>query len=285
VIVITAETLLTTTLMESAPEIRYVDKLPTELWLKCFHFCRNKQFRRLSRVCRYFHNLAQPLLFETQTAIAPDDWAILNHSRRRSATIDSHRTFQRLTRLVTSPHVSSVRIWDFLNNPRLVLPWPTNITNIDIQALRDAWIRVLDMFKSTLGSYQRLTTLYLRDVVIDKVFWDTLASLPVLEDLTFKECEFMAIEGGGLRLPLRNLTVGNLRQSGPLSHDALDIVMPATLQRLVLDRSSQSTGVLAALAGHMLPNLIHVKIHLCAANARPPLLLHKRLLAVAVHQT
>ncbi|KAJ6535675.1 hypothetical protein B0H19DRAFT_1241108 [Mycena capillaripes] len=239
--------------MRPPQKVSYVDKLATEVWTNCFLYCDSKDLRKLSRVCRYFRELAQPLVFRSQQICAPDR-SMLTRRAWRNATRGYRRTAKRLTRLAASPHALAVRRWHVSD---AFVTLPTNITNIQI--LWDTWLSVLRVFKSTLGVYQRLTTLNLHWMTIDEEFRVTLASLPLLEDLTLRTCTLK----GALALPLRRLTV----LSGHAhAKDAIDIGVPEFLQRLVLDNSPQAAATIAFLAGKALPQLVHIELVLHASD-------------------
>ncbi|KAJ7458625.1 hypothetical protein FB451DRAFT_1372293 [Mycena latifolia] len=262
----------------------YVDRLPTEIWLNCFTFCRLSQLRRLVLVCRYFRALAQPLLFRHQRIETPYRIS-MTRPCWISTTRSIHRTGQIITRLAASTHASSVRSWHFSGYGGQ-MDLPRNITNI--QLLWDTWLRVRQILETTLGAYQRLTTLHLEYLTIDEAFRATLASLPLLADLTLATCEIPARSGA--LLPLRKFVVTGPRREErtsvsddsddegtsdaededhdePESEDVLEIVSPNTLRCLTLEGWPECTAVLAALARQALPNLTHLSVHLHELNA------------------
>ncbi|KAJ6579163.1 hypothetical protein DFH09DRAFT_338744, partial [Mycena vulgaris] len=131
---------------------------------------------------------------------------------------------------------------------------PPRITNIQI--LQDTWLKVLHTFKTTLGAYQCVTTVQISNLAIDQPFRDTLSSLPLLEDLNLDQCEITGRVG--MLLPLRRLTMVGPRVTR--SEDALQLVVPETLQHLVLTGSSETKPLLATFTGHILQQLRHIEI-------------------------
>ncbi|KAJ7131194.1 hypothetical protein C8R44DRAFT_978167 [Mycena epipterygia] len=250
----------TTGTIQPTGQPSYANMLATEIWLNCFRFCHEKQLRKLSRVCRYFRDLTQPLLFRNQSTYAPYP-AMLERSNWIKSTQKLHRTTKRLLRLAAGVHAASVRSWSFSGGSgSLVLP--PAITNIQI--LWDKWLQVLHTFKTTLGAYQRLIRLHLIDMTIDETFRETMASLPFLEHVTLDTCEILH---EGPLLQLRTLTVhGPYGPRAGNADRALHIVAPHTLRHLALDSSPQSTAVLRALAADPLPHLTHLKLSLVDAN-------------------
>ncbi|KAJ7128810.1 hypothetical protein C8R43DRAFT_1240228 [Mycena crocata] len=235
------------------PVRNYIDEVATEIWLVCFQFCGKAELRRLSRVCHYFQALAQPLLFWDQTASGPG-FVTLHTGNWRKITRGMHRNVKRLARLADSSHASSVRTWRFSGlHQSAVLP--SHITNIHV--FIETWKELLRVFTTTLGTYQRLTTLNLRNLMIDKAFRDTLSSLASLEDLTLTTCEVIARTGPLLHL--RRFT----QTGSPVapSNEALDLFVAGTLEHLKLD-SANCPSILAVLVGRILPNLIGMDITL-----------------------
>ncbi|KAJ7144558.1 hypothetical protein C8R44DRAFT_657932 [Mycena epipterygia] len=233
----------------------YVDTVATEIWLNCWISCDNAQLRRLSLVCRYFQTICQPLLFRVRRVgaprVEPGNWM--------STTQELHYKIYKLTRLAASPHAASVRTWywrgDFTLDEELPGMFPL-ITNIHV--LQDTWLRLVAIFKTTLGAYQRLAVLHLSEFTIDADVRRTLASLEFLEDLTLYNCDIICRTGTLLRLHKLDLG-GNNR---PAATDQLQLAAHNTLQTLRLGSSHDGVCLLAALVTHQLPGLVRITISL-----------------------
>ncbi|KAJ7692440.1 hypothetical protein B0H17DRAFT_1200498 [Mycena rosella] len=235
----------------------YVDRVATEVWLNCWTFCDTASLRRLCRVCRYFLGLCQPLLFRSYRVIGPaveaENWI--------STTQDLHYQAYRLTKLAASTHATSLRTWRWLGNPDLahLTELFPHITNIG--ALEDTWLRLVRVFTTTLGAYQRLTLLYLQELNIDAEFRATLALLEHLEDLSLRHCELLAPSGDLLPLRQFYFSVYDTELSEPAAEE-LHLIGRDELRCLTLDGSRESDSFLAALVIHPLPRLVEFTISL-----------------------
>ncbi|KAJ7820195.1 hypothetical protein B0H13DRAFT_2452148 [Mycena leptocephala] len=216
--------------MRSAP-IPYLAMLPSEIWLACWTLCSTRQLRRLSLVCHLFRSLCLPLLFQTQSVDTIDltrgDWITNVHRLHRAAV--------RLERIVDGPRVRMVRSWTFAanGNPVYHSSCLSHITNI---GMVDAmYKRVITAFSSTLGRYQHLRSLNIRELPIDRPFRDTLVSLSMLEEVTLGNCEIP--ERDGVLLNLKSFAMsstggGRIKE---LSEEPLELVSPGQLQTLKID--------------------------------------------------
>ncbi|KAJ6534152.1 hypothetical protein B0H19DRAFT_1185410 [Mycena capillaripes] len=211
--------------------IAYVQLLPVELWLACWTTCSHRQLRRVSTVCRFFRSLVWPLLFQHQTI----DVAALQEGVNRLNWMDRvrhmHRTAVRLDRLSEADYAPLVRTWKVAFNPPITSNHNLHrvIENIHLlDAMND---RVILTFYTTLGLYQRLSSLHLRHVTIDAAFRTTLVSLPKLENIQLHSCWIMAAIGF-LRLKAFTMTT----QSDTMDSEPLQVASPETVQ--ILDAGS-----------------------------------------------
>ncbi|KAJ7101936.1 hypothetical protein C8R44DRAFT_746969 [Mycena epipterygia] len=121
--------------------------------------------------------------------------------------------------------LSAVRSWHWREDPvletelRHLYPLITNVC-------QDTWLRLVGIFKTTLGAYQRLAVLHLNNFTIDTDFRATLSSLEFLKDLKLNHCDIICRTGTLLWLWKLDLA-GNY---DPAASDQLEIVTPGTLQ-------------------------------------------------------
>ncbi|KAJ7452638.1 hypothetical protein FB451DRAFT_1565910 [Mycena latifolia] len=199
--------------------------------------------------------LCEPLLFQSQVVLAP-------HVQARnwiSTTHNLHFTAYRLTELANSAHASSVRTWYWVGSSALGDLVDRFPQIINIRILQDTWFRVVKIFTTTLGAYQRLVSLYLDGLRIDTEFRATLDSLTRLQELSLLNCEIVARTGA--LLPLRRFEL-QVQGPTPSELDELHIVAPDELQSLILDGSSEGARLLSALFIHSLPRLVDLTITL-----------------------
>ncbi|KAJ7430941.1 hypothetical protein B0H11DRAFT_2298818 [Mycena galericulata] len=239
----------------------YLERLATETWANCWSFCEGPELKRLSLVCRYYRNLCQPLLFQTQRVTAPR----IEPGNWMWAAQHLHQTAHRLTRLADSVHAASVRTWFWtgdseLGDGTLIDTFPL-IKNIHV--VQDTWLRVVTVFTSTLGAYTRLTVLHVEDLRIDEQFRATLVSLKLLEDLRLIRCEIAARTGTLLSLRKFGFSGSPASQS----EEQFPIVGSHSLQEVSLDGSSDSACVIAALIDSPLPSLVRLRVSLTESVA------------------
>ncbi|KAJ7175175.1 hypothetical protein C8R43DRAFT_1119191 [Mycena crocata] len=232
----------------------YVDRVATEVWLNCWIFCDKQQLRRLCLVCRYFTTLCQPLLFQhqkvTASHIEPGNW--------RSTTQSVHQTVHRLTRLAASSHAASVRTWRFTSNTSLYhLPelFPL-ITNIVV--LRDTWIRLVQLFNTSLAAFQRLEVLHLGQAEVNLELRAALSSLGSLKDLTLAYCDISGRTGAPLQVQKFALTDARL----DTVDRSIELLAPDALQSLWLDGSLTAACLLFGFDDRPLPQLVKIEIEL-----------------------
>ncbi|KAJ7190565.1 hypothetical protein GGX14DRAFT_604007 [Mycena pura] len=166
-----------------------------------------------------------PLLFQTQSVDTIDltrgDWIADVHKLHRAAV--------RLERIADGSRVRMVRSWTFTANRNLLsqsrfYPHITNIGMVDAM-----YERVVTAFSSTLGRYQYLCSLTIRDLLIDRPFRNTLVSLPMLEELTLENCDIHARDS--VLLNLKNFSISGTGTS----EESLELVSPVRLQILRID--------------------------------------------------
>ncbi|KAK7050543.1 hypothetical protein R3P38DRAFT_2865752 [Favolaschia claudopus] len=242
--------------MQASDSLSYLDLVATEIWHNCWSSCETRDLKKLTLVCHTFAEICQPLLFRIQYVEAPN----VDSGSWMTCTQRIHLSVQRLLRLGRSPHAASVRSWywagDYGSNLKRIAERYPQITNISIVGER--WTRLEQVFITTLGSYQRLKQLVLGYLTIDSDFRETLASLPVLEDLSLRSCT-MVVHTGPL-LSLRQFCLSGSRMTEDsegeiLDPQALEIVSPETIQVLVLDASPEALAILHHLSEHTLPSL------------------------------
>ncbi|KAJ6558765.1 hypothetical protein DFH09DRAFT_1162475 [Mycena vulgaris] len=185
----------------SSALIPYPAMFPSEIWLACWTLCSARQLRRLSLVCHLFRSLCLPLLFQTQSVDTVDlmrgDWIDNVHKLHRAAV--------RLERIADGPRIRMVRSWTFAAN-RDVVVWPqfhSQITNFGMVSVMHQ--RVVTAFSSTLGRYSQLRSLNIQQLLIDRPFRDTLVSLPMLQEVTLRNCKIPARDG--VLLSLKSFTM------------------------------------------------------------------------------
>ncbi|KAK7001803.1 hypothetical protein R3P38DRAFT_3283571 [Favolaschia claudopus] len=248
--------------MEIQPPESYLRRIPTEVWHLCWNSCSFKELKRLSLVCRVFAAICHPLLFRDQRVRVPD----VDRKNWIQMTYRIQSTIQRLLRLAGSPHAVSVRSWhwqgdsEYSGLKQITERFP-QVKNISV--VKERWIRLEEVFATTLGAYQGLTKLNISSWPIDTEFRATMASLPLLEDLSLLDCT-MVVRTGPL-LNLRHLSLhiglGGLRaQSRGHALPALELATPETLHTLFVDDSEDGRSVIAHLAHSMLRCLTHLYI-------------------------
>ncbi|KAJ7436637.1 hypothetical protein FB451DRAFT_188349 [Mycena latifolia] len=237
--------------------LSYVDKIPTEIWLRCWVLCPNHHLRRLTLVCRYFRNLCLSLLFQHQTFSTPhptdvdrDSW--ITH------TLALHRSYLRLGKLAASTYVSSVRSWDFRGSSGLPVEH-RDIANIHL--VQETYLKVLRRFTSTLGLCHKIQSLRLDEIVITPPFRKTLTSLMQLDELKLNDCTVTRSPESPLLLRKFAVT-GERAKTEELTGDPLELVASGTLSCLKLDGSPVGLHVLSALAHQTFTLLIDLTIDL-----------------------
>ncbi|KAJ6473336.1 hypothetical protein C8R47DRAFT_1324438 [Mycena vitilis] len=230
--------------------------IPPEVWLACWDLCEAAELRNLCLVCKHFCQICQALLFRSQSVVSmvPGD-----DTGNAASRINRFKTIARqLASLATSPHASSVRVWIFMAPLSAADLRRFDDDDDDFQSLQDAWDGVVDNFKSTLGSYRRVTVLDLRRLHIDASLRGVLESLVLLEDLTLLECDIVCPTG--TLFPLKRLQIAGCEESR--TQDPVELASPDTLQNLELGGSSLSDSLLAALGNYQLPQLHHISLTL-----------------------
>ncbi|KAK6992565.1 hypothetical protein R3P38DRAFT_3084467 [Favolaschia claudopus] len=242
------------------PDDSYLNKIATEIWHHCWSSCKSKDLKRLSLVCRVFAAICQPLLFSTRYVHPPR----VDSGNWMQTTQRIHIAVQRLLRLARSRHAASVRSWHWTgdygsNMEHLVASFP-RVTNIS--AVQERWGRLQQVFTTTLRSYHRLKELDIGFVTIDSEFRATLASLPVLDELTLRSCIVDARTGPLLSLRKFRISGFGAPEVPPgETHDTtLELVAPQTVHTLMLEDSDDSFAILQHLARHALPRLVHLHV-------------------------
>ncbi|KAJ7190566.1 hypothetical protein GGX14DRAFT_604008 [Mycena pura] len=212
----------------AAAPILYLAMFPSEIWLACWAVCSARQLRRLS-------------LSVNTIDLTRGDWIANVHKLHRAAV--------RLERIADGSRVRMVRSWTFAANRNLVSQsrFYSHITNIGmVDAMYE---RVVAAFSSTLGRYQHLRSLIIRDLLIDRPFRNTLVSLPMLEELTLQNCDIRARDG-----VLLNLKKFSMSSPGT-SKESLELVSPVRLQILRIDGRGDTiplmTGFGAQRSSHL----------------------------------
>ncbi|KAJ7323948.1 hypothetical protein DFH08DRAFT_1028870 [Mycena albidolilacea] len=243
--------------MSSAP-IPYLALLPSEIWLMSWTLCSARQLRRLSLVCHLFRFLCLPLLFQTQSVdtitLARGDWIAIVHSLHRAAV--------RLERIVDGPRARMVRSWTFVANGNLLsmsisrfFSHTTNIGMVDAM-----YERVFTAFSSTLGQYQHLRSLNIRELPIDRPFRDTLVSLSMLEDVTLGNCDISARDGVLLNLKSFAMSSTGGERIKELSEELLELVSPRQLQTLKLDGWGDTIPLMTGFGGQRFSHLTQLSL-------------------------
>ncbi|KAJ7663183.1 hypothetical protein DFH06DRAFT_1189546 [Mycena polygramma] len=248
--------------MQSRPS--YADKLAPEVWSNCWSYANKSQLKRLCLVCRYFHTVCQPLLFRAQSIavpfVAPENWM--------ATTQRLHYADYRLTKIAATAHALAVRTWDWSGSEdmeELSHLFPL-ITHIYI--LQNVWRRLVATFTSTLGSFQRLTVLRLLYLEIGPELRATLATLPVLQDLTLTRCVILTRTGA--LLPLRRFSFCG--RFGSLSSETpIELVDPGKLETLFIRGSptipADDIAILSALSVQPFLRLVELRVILAPHHA------------------
>ncbi|KAF7333711.1 hypothetical protein MVEN_02327500 [Mycena venus] len=203
--------------------IAYLDFLPDEVWLACWMQCSRRQLRRLSLVCQRFRSLVLPLLMKHHTfdAMAVVMWLTQDNWMERVRHL--HRTAVRLDRLSEVPFASLVRSWK-------VVFWTGDTTRIfytNVEVIRLLNLmndRLVVTLSNTLTVYHNLSSLHLTNAIVDTILRESLASLPMLEDLHLLQCNVIASRGF---LGLKSLTI-----TGINDQESLQIASPQSLRTL-----------------------------------------------------
>ncbi|KAJ7190564.1 hypothetical protein GGX14DRAFT_604003 [Mycena pura] len=236
--------------MSSAP-ILYLAMIPSEIWLACWTVCSARQLRRLSLVCHLFRSLCLPLLFQTQSVDTFDltrgDWIADVHKLHRAAV--------RLERIAEGSRVRMVRSWSFAANRNLVSRSGLYSHITSIRMVDAMYERVVTAFSSTLGRYQHLRSLNIRDLLVDRPFRNTLDSLPMLEELTLENCDIHARDG--VLLNLKNFSMS----STGTSEESLELVSPVRLQILRIDGWGETIPLMTGFGAQRFPHLSQLSLN------------------------
>ncbi|KAK7050551.1 hypothetical protein R3P38DRAFT_2865799 [Favolaschia claudopus] len=250
--------------MEMQPPESYLRRIPTEIWHLCWNSCSFKELKRLSLVCRVFAAICHPLLFRDQRVSAPD----VDRKNWIQKAYCIQRTIQRLLRLASSPHAVSVRSWHFRGDSELhsslkqIAERFPQVKNISV--VKERWIRLEEIFATTLGAYQGLTKLSISNWPIDTEFRATMASLPLLENLSLVGCKMVVRTGPLLNLRCLSLHAYTYSLSDPRSREharpTLELVTPEALHTLFVNDSEDGRSIIAHLTHSMLRCLTHLYI-------------------------
>ncbi|KAJ7091094.1 hypothetical protein C8R44DRAFT_817734 [Mycena epipterygia] len=240
--------------------IAYLQLLPAEIWLACWTLCSTRQVRRLSLVCQLFRSLCIPLLFQQQSV----DATALIQNILRSNWIDRlrhlHRIAVRLERIADGPHVLMVRSFKF--SARASVP-ATHRIILNFYLFHNNYQRVLTTIPMTLGRYQQLRSLEIREFSIDKSFRDTLMSLSQLEDLALHRCEITARDG--VLLNLNSFAIFD-DQTGLWSHPSrvlgvpLQIASPESLRTLNIHAQLEASALITGFGPANLSHLVDLTL-------------------------
>ncbi|KAJ6521097.1 hypothetical protein DFH09DRAFT_224323 [Mycena vulgaris] len=237
--------------MSSAPS-PYLAMLPSEIWLACWTLCSSRQLRRLSLVCHLFRSLCLPLLFQTQCVDTMD----LTGRYSIDTFHKLHRAAVRLERIADGPQVRMVRSWTFAGDSNLVARprFSSHITNI---GMVDAmYQRVVTAFSSTFGRYSHLRSLNIGELLIDRPFRDTLVFLPMLEEVTLRNCEIPARDGVLLNLKYFMMS-SRLKDR---STESLELVSPGRLQTLKIDGQGDTIPLMRGFGGQRFSHLTELSL-------------------------
>ncbi|KAJ7360763.1 hypothetical protein DFH08DRAFT_931112 [Mycena albidolilacea] len=241
--------------MSSAP-IPYLAIIPSEIWLACWTLCSTRQLRRLSLVCLLFRSLCLRLLFQTQSVDTIDltrgDWITNVHKLHRAAV--------RLERISDGPRVQMVRSWTFAANRELVSTSGFYSHIINIGMVGAVYERVVTAFSSTLGRYQNLCSLNIRELLIDRSFRDTLVSLPILEEVTLGSCDIPARDGVLLDLKFLSMYNTGSQRTKDLSEESLELVSPGRLQTLKIDGRGDTIPLMTGFGGQKFFHLTQLSL-------------------------
>ncbi|KAJ6475540.1 hypothetical protein C8R45DRAFT_1010313 [Mycena sanguinolenta] len=236
----------------SSSQISYLAMFPSEIWLACWTFCSTRQLRRLSLVCHLFRSLCLQLLFQSQSVDTidltrkPEDWISSVHKLHRAAL--------RLERIADGPRTLMVRSWTFVGNGKLV-PLPKSSYTTHIGMINAVYGRAVMAFSTTLGQYQHLCSLNIRDFLIDRSFRDTLVSLPRLEEVSFGNCDISARDG--ILLDLKSFTMFSTRS---VLIDSLELVSPGRLQTLKLDGRGETIPLMEGFSHQRFSHLTQLSL-------------------------
>ncbi|KAJ6502250.1 hypothetical protein C8R45DRAFT_975891 [Mycena sanguinolenta] len=236
----------------SSAQISCLAMFPSEIWLACWTFCSTRQLRRLSLVCHLFRSLCLQLLFQSQSVDTldftrtPGDWISSVHKLHRAAV--------RLERIADGPRVLMVRSWTFVGNGSLV-PLPRSLYTTHIGMINAMYGRAVMAFSSTLGQYQHLYSLNIRDFLIDRSFRDTLVSLPRLEEVSFGNCDISARDG--ILLNLKSFTMFSTKS---VLIDSLELVSPGRLQTLKLDGRGETISLMEGFSHQRFSHLTQLSL-------------------------
>ncbi|KAF7342383.1 hypothetical protein MVEN_01827200 [Mycena venus] len=225
--------------------VAYCTKLPTEVWTRCWSQSSPRDLRRLVRVCRYFHDLCQPLLFQCQRFRAPSHHDI-GPTNWIGTVQDLHRSTIRVRKLLASIHVSAVRSWDFRGDTEYPSLIDINPNILNIGSVNETYQKLVHLFTSTLCVYQNLRSLHLRSFTVDTELREALPGLARLEELELDSCNIIGRTGPLLALQELKLAWWGWGTTQTVNQP-LYIVSPDTLRTLTLGDSRNSGALLAAL--------------------------------------
>jgi hypothetical protein len=141
--------------------------------------------------------------------------------------------------------------------PRLPLAlYHRNITNMRVFDMM--YERVLSEFTSRLCLHQNLRALEMRECTIDEFLWNTLASLPQLEDLTLGNCDIVARDGVPMKLAAFKISHGPRywRDKGPLQ-----ILLPEVVRMLHMHDEKENAPLMAAFGRAQFTHLVDLSIN------------------------
>ncbi|KAF7336306.1 hypothetical protein MVEN_02178900 [Mycena venus] len=225
--------------MSRAP-IPYLAMIPSEIWLACWSLCSARQLRRLS------------LSVDTHDLMRGPDWSANIHRLHRAAV--------RLERIADGPRVRMVRSWTFATNGNLASLSSSYSHITDIGMVVAMYERVVTAFSSTLGRYQHLCSLNIREFLIDKPFRDTLVSLPMLEEVTLGNCDIPARDGALLNLKFFSMSNTGRKRTKDFSEESLELVSPGRLQTLKIDGCGDTVPLMVGFGGQRFSHLTQLSV-------------------------
>ncbi|KAJ7458779.1 hypothetical protein B0H11DRAFT_2060961, partial [Mycena galericulata] len=242
----------------------YLAFLPVEVWRACWTLCSRHQLRRLSLVCHLFRSLCLPLLLQEQTF----DVAMLMEGLCRTNWMDRiprlHRTAVRLEKLIESRLAPFVRSWKAAVGPDIAADkyarmrmrcLPDRLDWQDQHFVDTMHNKVLTAFTTALGAYKNLSSLTLQHFTLDTPIRDTLASLPMLNDLRLHYCRITARNGF---LPLKSLKISGYGR--PDTGGPLQIASPDNIRTLDIDDTKYISPMLAGFGPAKLTYLVFLSI-------------------------
>ncbi|KAJ7126376.1 hypothetical protein C8R43DRAFT_1240526 [Mycena crocata] len=243
---------------------------PPEVWERAWRYASVKDLKSLASLCRLFHHICQPLLFQKLSFTGPDVFDMM--STRSHGADDTmkkmERKRERLLSIGSSTHIAvMVRSWIF-NAPPLINflreeePNLPGIKNLHLKPIIDICYAIESDFRSTIGSYTNLSRLVITGFDCSPEFCQTLALLPNLSAMDVRDCDITCpASAGGIALKEFSYTYYDLGWREDERVHQFHLVSPSNLEKLeIMDPEPAKQFLSVFLAAGPAPHLVFLTL-------------------------